>query len=168
MVRVGSPSLADAETETVGLGGRPVVGAALLCEPEEVDDGFERFRERYERPHADVLDVIERAVIGAVYGANGYTTIDQVELIADRLELDPGNLLLDVGTGCGWPGLHLAAITGCRVVATDVPFSGLARAMRRAEADGIRERVDVVGATGQQPPFRDHAFDSICSTDVLC
>ena len=133
-----------------------------------MDDGFDRFRERYERPHAEVVDVIEQADIGAVYGANGYTTRDQVDLIADRLRLGEDDLLLDVGTGCGWPGVHLAATTGCRVVATDVPVVGLARAARRAVADGIGDRVDVVAATGQQPPFRDGAFDAICSTDVLC
>ena len=112
--------------------------------------------------------MIEQAVIGAAYGANGYTTIEQVELIADRLDLDADDLLLDVGTGCGWPGVHLAAISGCRVVATDVPVDGLARAACRAAADGLDRRVDVVASTGQQPPFRAGVFDAICSTDVLC
>lgn len=139
-----------------------------LCQPGRVDDGFDRFRERYERPHEAVLDVIEQAVVGTVYGANGYTTLDQVELIADRLELGSDDLLLDVGTGCGWPGLHLATMTGCRVVATDAPFDGLTRAARRAAEDGIDGMVDVVAATGQQPPFRSRTFDAICSTDVLC
>ena len=139
-----------------------------MWEPDDVDDEFDHFRERYERPHAEVLDVIERAVIGAAYGANGYTTLAQVELIADRLDLRAGERLLDVGTGCGWPGLHLAATTGCHVVATDVPFDGLVRATHRAEADGVAHRVDVVAATGQEPPFVSGAFDAVCSTDVLC
>lgn len=133
-----------------------------------MDDDFDRLRERCELPHDVVLDVIEQAVVGAVYGANGYTTVDQVELIADRLDLGAHDLLLDVGTGCGWPGVHLATITGCRVVVTDVPLDGLTRAAGRAVADGLRGRVDVVAATGQRPPFRDHSFDAICSTDVLC
>lgn len=133
-----------------------------------MDDGFDRFRERYERPTAAVLDDIEHAVIGAVYGANGYTTQDQADLVGRRLELGPGDLLLDVGTGCGWPAIHLAVTTGCRAVATDVPFEGLVRARRRADHDDLLDRVDVVAATGQQPPFRDGAFDAICSTDVLC
>ena len=67
----------------------------------------------------------------AAYGADGYTTRAEADAIGRALELGPGDLLLDVGTGCGWPGLYLAATTGCRVVATDAPIEGLHRAARR-------------------------------------
>lgn len=131
-------------------------------------DGFERFREQYAGDAAPVFDAIEQAVIGAVYGANGYTTSAQADLIGERLELGPGDLLLDVGTGCGWPGLYLATTTGCRVVATDVPIEGLERATRRIAADGLTDRTAVVASTGRHPPFRGGVFDAVCSTDVLC
>ena len=133
-----------------------------------MEDTFDHFRVRYERTDAAVLDTIETVVIGAAYGANGYTTRDQADLIGRRLGLAEGHLLLDVGTGCGWPGLYFAATTGCRVVATDVPFEGLVRAARRAGDDDLLDRASVVASTGQQPPFRAGTFDAVCSTDVLC
>lgn len=130
-------------------------------------DGFGDFRATYARD-ADVIDAIERAVIGEVYGANGYTTRAQADLIGRRLVLGPGDLLLDVGSGCGWPGLYLAATTGCRVVATDVPIEGLRRAVGRLQTDGLTDRAAVVAASGQRPPFHSGVFDAVCSTDVLC
>lgn len=131
-------------------------------------DEFEQFRERYAGGAAPVLDTIEQAVIGAVYGANGYTTRAQADLIGRKLDLGPGDLLLDIGSGCGWPGLYLARTTGCRVVATDVPVEGLRRAVARIERDGLTGRATVAASTGQAPPFPSGTFDAVCSTDVLC
>ncbi len=143
------------------------VGATALRTCGVADD-FERFRDQYADAGAPVLDVIEQAVIGAVYGANGYTTRAQADLIGRKLELGPGRSLLDVGSGCGWPGLYLAESTGCTVVVTDVPMEGLRRAVGRLDADELAGRAAVVASTGQRPPFRDRAFDAVCSTDVLC
>ncbi len=131
-----------------------------------MEDVFDRFREAYGRD-GGVLAEIEAAVTGAVYGANGYTTRRHADLLAERLALGPGRRLLDVGTGCGWPGIYLAETTGCDVVLTDVPFEGLRRAVARAHSLGL-ERAAVVASTGESPPFAAASFDAICSTDVLC
>jgi len=130
------------------------------------NDYFDQFRENYARTEHDVLTDIERLVIGESYGANGYTTRAQADMIGDRLELGPDRLLLDVGSGCGWPGLYLAATTGCRVVVTDVPLEGLQRAGERVRTDTLA--AGVVACSAPQPPFRDTAFDAISHTDVLC
>ena len=84
-----------------------------------------QFSERYATPSAAVSHDIERRVIGAVWGVNGYTTLNQADEIGRLLHLGPSRLLLDVGTGRGWPGLHLAQTTGCTVVGTDMPIEGL-------------------------------------------
>jgi hypothetical protein len=67
---------------------------------------------------------IERLVIGADYGADGYTTLAQADELARRLALRPGARLLELGSGSGWPGLHLAKTSGCAVVLTDLPGPG--------------------------------------------
>jgi SAM-dependent methyltransferase len=127
-----------------------------------------RFEERYSVPIGDVNARLEREVIGEAWGANGYTTVRQADELAVRLELGPGRRLLDVGTGRGWPGLYLAARTGCDVVGTDMPLDALSRAILRARGDGIDRRAAFAAAAGAMQPFRESSFDAIVHTDVLC
>src|ERR1700730_10762149 len=96
---------------------------------------LEHFRARYATPATNVTTQIEASVIGAVWGANGYTTADQADELARRLALRPGRRLLDVGTGRGWPGLYFAVRYGCAVVGTDMPFDALLAASRRARTE---------------------------------
>ena len=93
-----------------------------------------RFAERYRIAAAEVSRRVELAVIGGDWGANGYTTMTQADLLARELNLRPGMLLLDLGAGRGWPGLYLAASTGSGVVLADVPVEALRLAAGRARA----------------------------------
>jgi methylase of polypeptide subunit release factors len=127
-----------------------------------------RFEERYAAATGDVHARIEHDVIGAIWGANGYTTVDQADELGRRLELREGRRLLDVGTGRGWPGLYLATRSGCSVVGTDMPVDGLAIGVRRAHQEGIADRAALVAAAGADQPFRPGSFDAIVHTDVLC
>ena len=138
----------------------------MSCRDER--DARSQFGERYAVPTGDANDRIERSVIGAVWGANGYTTIDQADELGRQLDLAPGRRLLDVGTGRGWPGLYLAARTGCLLFGTDMPLGALALADRRARVEGIDARVALVAAGGADQPFRRGSFDAIVHTDVLC
>ncbi|HXK39694.1 MAG TPA: class I SAM-dependent methyltransferase [Candidatus Paceibacterota bacterium] len=125
------------------------------------------FAERYSLGQREVLDAIERAVIGGDWGANGYTTMRQADELAERLELDASKRLLDVGTGQGWPGLYLARKTGCEVVVTDLPIEGLRRAVTRSEQEHVR-MLGAVVSSARWLPFGDRSFDALCHTDVLC
>jgi methylase of polypeptide subunit release factors len=127
-----------------------------------------QFAERYAIPTGDTNDRIERSVIGAVWGANGYTTVAQADELGRQLDLAPGKRVLDVGTGRGWPGLYLAARTGCALIGTDMPLGVLGTAARRARVEGIEDRVALVAAAGAEQPFRRRSFDAIVHTDVLC
>ena len=126
------------------------------------------FSERYAIRGTKTYAGIEQRVIGAVYGVNGYTTVDQADELGCLLHLAPGDRLLDVGTGRGWPGLYVAAKSGCAVVGTDLPHNGLVLAARRARRDGIEDRVGLAVAGGDHQPFRRESFDAIVHTDVLC
>ena len=108
------------------------------------------FATRYAVPATDVVAGIERRVIGAAWGANGYTTLAQADELARRLGLSPASRVLDVGTGRGWPGVYFAARHGATVVGTDMPVDAL------------------VAAAGRHQPFRAGAFDAVVHTDVLC
>lgn len=126
------------------------------------------FRERYGLAPSDAARDLERSVIGGDFGANGYTTVVQADLIAERLHLNEGDRLLDVGSGRGWPGLYLAKATNCSLVLSDLPEEGLRTARGRAAGEGIAERTRAVVASARRLPFADETFDAIVHTDVLC
>ena len=105
----------------------------------------EDFDRQYRLGVAPARRRVELSVLGSDYGATSYTTLGQAAELAERLQLGPGALLLDLGTGSGWPGLYLAAVTGCRVVLADRPLEGLRVARQRALDDGVDDRCALVG-----------------------
>lgn len=129
---------------------------------------MKRFMRERELAHAPVRLEIERRVCGCDYGATSWTTRDEAGRVAELLRLGPGKLLLDIGAGAGWPGLELAATTGCAVVLADIPFYGLQAVMERAEADGLRGAVWVAVADGAALPFTCGRLDAVSHSDVLC
>ena len=134
----------------------------------EERDTRERFRNRYGEDRTEVVLQIERAVIGGDWGANGYTTMAQADLLGTALGLERGVRMLDLGAGRGWPGLYLAVRTGCDVVLSDVPFEGLRLALARAADERADGRVAAVASSARALPFRAGTFDAVVHTDVLC
>ena len=130
-------------------------------------DTISRFHSRYSLPVTDAALAVEREVIGANVGASGYTTVTQANALIPELRLRPGTLLLDVGAGRGWPGLYLAAETGCRAVLADIPAPGLASAVKRANEAGLSNRTSPVRAAAQHLPFLSAVFDAVVHTDTL-
>ena len=126
------------------------------------------FEERYGIRGNRAAALVEERVIGAVWGANGYTTLAQADELLEHLMLAPSARLLDIGTGRGWPGLYLAQQSGCSVVGTDLPMAALIKARRRAEREGVADRARMVVASGGRLPFAPRTFDAVVHTDVLC
>ena len=126
------------------------------------------FQERYRITPSLLACRIEQRVIGGDWGANGFTTMAQADTLARELGLSAADVLLDLGTGRGWPGLYLAGRTGCRVVLTDLPLEGLRVAASRAISEGLTARAGVVASAASALPFRAGSFDAVIHTDVLC
>lgn len=129
---------------------------------------IERFSRQYPLGQAAVMREIERTVCGCDYGGTSWTTRQEAEQIGRLLGLRPGQRLLDLGAGSGWPGLYLASMTGCDIALVDVPLSGLRIAAERAAADRLSGACWVVAADGAGLPFRSGWFDAIGHSDVLC
>lgn len=132
------------------------------------DEVVQLFGERYGLDRRAVHREIEQAVIGGDWGANGYTTADQADELGRLAGAAPGVCLMDVGAGRGWPGLYLAATTGCSVVLSDLPIDGLRKACRRAQDEALTQRVFPVVASASSPPVREASIDGIVATDVFC
>lgn len=131
-------------------------------------EAVERFGPRYRLCCAPPMVAAELDALGTDYGSSGYTTREHADDLVARLGLGPDDRVADIGAGSGWPGLYLAAMTGCRVVGTDLPMDGLLRARERLAADGLEGRASYAMATGHKQPFRPSSFDAVIHTDVLC
>ena len=82
------------------------------------------------------------------------------ELLA-RMDLEPGQDVLDVATGTGNVALRAAA-AGARVVGLDLTPELFETARRRAAAYGVS--VDWVEGDAEELPFEDESFDRVLST----
>lgn len=138
-----------------------------MCSPEERAQRA-RFEEAYARGRQPVMRSIERAVCGCDYGGTSWTTLEEADRIGAILELRPGDRLLDVGAGSGWPALYLASLSGCDVTLVDLPLSGLRIAAARAVEDRIAGACWVAVADGAQLPFGEASFDAVSHSDILC
>jgi cyclopropane fatty-acyl-phospholipid synthase-like methyltransferase len=123
---------------------------------------------RYRASGADPLIECELEVLGSDYQANGYTTRSQADELGRRVGLRAGHRLLDIGSGCGWPGLYLAGQSGCHVVVIDPVIDGVRVARTRAEHDRVTEGGACVQSLGDPLPFAPESFDAVVHTDVTC
>ena len=129
-------------------------------------DLVSQFNGYYRSASSPDVAELEHRVLGCSYGGNSFTDIADAKAIAELLHLDAVSVLLDVGTGSGWPGVFFGKETGCRVVLTDIAVDGLVLAAQRARSEGVS--TDIVAASGERLPFRSHMYDAITHSDVLC
>ena len=86
------------------------------------------------------------------------------DLICRKLQLKPGDHLLEIGTGWGGFALHAAQHYGCRITTTTISERQWELATRRIAESGLSERVTVL--------FQDYRtlqgrYDKIVSIEML-
>lgn len=86
----------------------------------------------------------------------------QTEKLLALAEIGPGDVVLDVATGYGEPGLTAARSVqpGGRMVCSDLAGEMLAFARQRAEEAGL-DNVEFLEADAEQLPFEAETFDAI-------
>jgi len=131
-------------------------------------DDVERFKQRYAVTGDETLLKVEREALGTDYQATAYTTSDQADEMGNDLRLGPGQLLLDIGAGCGWPGLYLAKEYLCAVVSVDLALAGVHVARERSQRDGLSGRSSAVQASADAIPLRSRSVDAIVHADAMC
>ena len=129
---------------------------------------LERFIRDYARPQSQAARQIEREAFGFHANTNGYATLDQAEELGRRLGLRRGVHLLELGSGRGWPAIHLVERYGCCATMTDIPINALRESATRADGQGVGDRCAFTVANGVALPFRTRSFNAVTHTDVLC
>ena len=129
---------------------------------------LERMAARYRMDAVEAILATEQEALGCDFGANGYTTRAQADEFVDVLALGPDRVLLDLGSGCGWPGIHLAVRSGCHLVSVDPVEAGVHRTEARAAAEGIAVRSLALVGDGEHLPLAPGTVDALVHADVLC
>ncbi len=86
------------------------------------------------------------------------------ERICRKLDLRPGDRVLEIGTGWGGFAVHAARRYGCRVTTTTISREQYAHARERVEAEGLADRVEV-----REEDYRDleGRYDKIASIEMI-
>ena len=134
----------------------------------EITVDNERFNNGYAISGDAAFLAAEMETLGTDYQADGYTTRSQADEIGQDLALGPGRLLLDIGAGCGFPGLYLANRHGCAVISLDPVAEGGRVARQRAISDGLSDRCWAIQANAESIPLRSRSVDAVVQADVLC
>lgn len=90
--------------------------------------------------------------------------IAKMEVLAGKLQLQPDDHLLEIGTGWGAMAVHAARNYGCRVTTTTISKEQYALACERVAAAGLSDRVEVLLCD-----YRDlrGSYDKIISIEMI-
>ena len=86
----------------------------------------------------------------------------------DLIGLGADDRLLDVGSGDGASVLLAAGEYGCRATGLEYGLGAVEAARRRADDDGILDRVEFGPGDAASLPFADDSFDAVISECSLC
>lgn len=88
----------------------------------------------------------------------------KLDLICRKLELQPDDHLLEIGTGWGGLAIHAARHYGCRVTTTTISENQFSFARRRVEDAGLADRITVLSQD-----YRDlrGQFDKVVSVEMI-
>ncbi|MDX2063851.1 MAG: methyltransferase domain-containing protein [Bacteroidia bacterium] len=90
----------------------------------------------------------------------GGNALGSLEALADRLSLQPGNRVLDLGCGRGASSLFLAREFGVQVWAVDIAFD-LGEKQAAFEQFGVADRCFALRADARALPFAPGFFDHV-------
>lgn len=85
----------------------------------------------------------------------GFLTLTEAHRMLDLLNVDAGDVLLDLACGAGGPGLWAAQQTGASLIGVDPSEAGIAGAAARARAVGLDGRARFTRGTFEQTGLGD-------------
>ncbi|MDQ3572609.1 MAG: cyclopropane-fatty-acyl-phospholipid synthase family protein [Actinomycetota bacterium] len=90
--------------------------------------------------------------------------VAKLDRICERLNLEPDDHLLEIGTGWGGLAIHAAQKYGCRVTTTTISREQREHAMARIANLGLQDRVTVLGRDYRD---LDGKFDKLVSVEMI-
>lgn len=90
------------------------------------------------------------------------------ERLARALDVEAGDLVVDIGSGLGTSALAIARTTGCAVIGVDLSSANVERARTRAADAGLAGRVRFVEGDAEALPLPDASVDGAISECSLC
>jgi cyclopropane-fatty-acyl-phospholipid synthase len=90
--------------------------------------------------------------------------VAKLDLVCERLDLQPSDHLLEIGTGWGGLAMHAARTRGCRVTTTTISREQRELALSRIRAAGLQDRITVL-----LQDYRDlrGRFDKLVSIEMI-
>ncbi|WP_432014295.1 methyltransferase domain-containing protein [Streptomyces cucumeris] len=83
------------------------------------------------------------------------------DMMIERLQVGPGDRVLDIGCGLGGPAIRLAQKTGAEVVGISVSRKQVEKANELAEAAGVSGKVSFQHGDAMNLPFDDASFSAV-------
>jgi demethylmenaquinone methyltransferase / 2-methoxy-6-polyprenyl-1,4-benzoquinol methylase len=87
--------------------------------------------------------------------------------LVSRVEVAPGDTVLDVATGTAAVAIELVRRTGCKVVGVDQSAEMLAAGRARVSRARLDERIWLEEGNAERLPFDDDSFDALTFTYLL-
>lgn len=110
----------------------------------------------------DALTVEDLAPVDHFHARGFPATVD----LADRLPVERGQHLLDIGCGFGGPARYFAKRFQCKVSGIDLTPAFVEAGNKLTALLGMQEAVDIRQGDAQQLPYPDAAFDGAYSQHV--
>lgn len=91
-------------------------------------------------------------------------SVEKMRRVCQMLDLDPGDHLVEIGTGWGGLAIHAARTYGCRVTTTTLSAEQRRYAIRRVKEAGLSDRVTVLLKDYRQLSGQ---FDKLVSVEMI-
>lgn len=92
--------------------------------------------------------------------------VTSVANIAKGAYLNENSHVLEIGTSTGFTAIELAKLVKCSVTAVDVNEESLQEAQRRAEAEGVADKIKFVVQDASKLDYKDEQFDMVFCGNV--
>jgi SAM-dependent methyltransferase len=110
----------------------------------------------------DSLTVEDLAPVDHFHARGFPATVD----LADRLPVEPGDHILDIGCGIGGPARYFAQRFGCKVSGVDITGPFVEAANKLTALLGMNDQVRVEQGDGARLPYDDGSFDGAYAQHV--